>query len=438
MVKREKLGGALMSSIVVVGTQWGDEGKGKITDFLAEQADVIARFSGGNNAGHTIQFGGETYKLHLVPSGIFYKDKLAVIGNGVVVDPVALLKELDGLNERGISTNNLRISNRAQVILPYHLAQDEYEERRRGDNKIGTTKKGIGPAYVDKAQRIGIRVADLLEKETFERRLKENIEYKNAYFKGMFNETCPTFDEIFDEYYAAGQRLKEYVTDTAKILDDANVADDKVLFEGAQGVMLDIDHGTYPFVTSSNPVAGNVTVGTGVGPTSVSKVIGVCKSYTSRVGDGPFPTELFDEDGHHMREVGREYGTTTGRPRRVGWFDSVVLRHSRRVSGITDLSINSIDVLTGLDTVKICTAYELDGEEITEYPANLDQLRRCKPIFEELPGWTEDITGCRSLEELPENARKYLGRISELCGVHISIFSVGPDREQTNLLEQLW
>ena len=427
-----------MSSIVVVGTQWGDEGKGKITDFLAEQADVIARFSGGNNAGHTIQFGGETYKLHLVPSGIFYKDKLAVIGNGVVVDPVALLKELDGLNERGISTDNLRISNRAQVILPYHLAQDEYEERRRGDNKIGTTKKGIGPAYVDKAQRIGIRMADLLEKETFERRLKENIEYKNAYFKGMFNETCPTFDEIFDEYYAAGQRLKDYVTDTAKILDDANVADEKVLFEGAQGVMLDIDHGTYPFVTSSNPVAGNVTVGTGVGPTSVSKVIGVCKSYTSRVGDGPFPTELFDEDGHHIREVGREYGTTTGRPRRVGWFDSVVLRHSRRVSGITDLSINSIDVLTGLDTVKICTAYELDGEEITEYPANLDQLRRCKPIFEELPGWTEDITGCRSLDELPENARNYLERISELCGVHISIFSVGPDREQTNLLEQLW
>ncbi|OHR97770.1 adenylosuccinate synthase [Staphylococcus sp. HMSC36A02] len=427
-----------MSSIVVVGTQWGDEGKGKITDFLAEQADVIARFSGGNNAGHTIQFGGETYKLHLVPSGIFYKDKLAVIGNGVVVDPVALLKELDGLNERGVSTSNLRISNRAQVILPYHLAQDEYEERRRGDNKIGTTKKGIGPAYVDKAQRIGIRMADLLEKETFERHLKENIEVKNAYFKGMFNETCPRFDEIFDEYYAAGQRLKEFVTDTSKILDDAFVAEEKVLFEGAQGVMLDIDHGTYPFVTSSNPVAGNVTVGTGVGPTFVSKVIGVCKAYTSRVGDGPFPTELFDEDGHHIREVGREYGTTTGRPRRVGWFDSVVLRHSRRVSGITDLSINSIDVLTGLDTVKICTAYELDGEEITEYPANLDQLRRCKPIFEELPGWKEDITSCRTLEELPDNARKYLERISELCNVRISIFSVGPDRDQTNLLEQLW
>ena len=427
-----------MSSIVVVGTQWGDEGKGKITDFLAEQADVIARFSGGNNAGHTIKFGGETYKLHLVPSGIFYKEKLAVIGNGVVIDPVALLKELDGLNERGISTDNLRISNRAQVILPYHIKQDEYEEERRGDNKIGTTKKGIGPAYVDKAQRIGIRVADLLDKETFEKLLKENIEYKSAYFKGMFDKACPSFEEIFETYYAAGQRLAAFVTDTAKVLDDAFVAEEKVLFEGAQGVMLDIDHGTYPFVTSSNPVAGNVTVGGGVGPTYVSKVIGVCKAYTSRVGDGPFPTELFDDDGHHIREVGREYGTTTGRPRRVGWFDSVVLRHSRRASGITDLSINSIDVLTGLKEVKICTAYELDGKEITEYPANLNDLQRCKPIFETLPCWTEDVTSCRSLDELPDNARRYLERISELCDVQISIFSVGPDRNQTNLLKSLW
>lgn len=427
-----------MSSIVVVGTQWGDEGKGKITDFLAEQADVIARFSGGNNAGHTIKFGGETYKLHLVPSGIFYKEKLAVIGNGVVVDPVALLKELDALNERGISTDNLRISNRAQVILPYHIKQDEYEEERRGDNKIGTTKKGIGPAYADKAQRIGIRVADLLDKETFEKLLKENIEYKSAYFKGMFDKACPSFEEIFETYYAAGQRLAEFVTDTAKVLDDAFVAEEKVLFEGAQGVMLDIDHGTYPFVTSSNPVAGNVTVGGSVGPTYVSKVIGVCKAYTSRVGDGPFPTELFDDDGHHIREIGREYGTTTGRPRRVGWFDSVVLRHSRRASGITDLSINSIDVLTGLKEVKICTAYELDGKEITEYPANLKDLQRCKPIFETLPGWTEDVTGCRSLDELPDNARRYLERISELCDVQISIFSVGPDRNQTNLLKSLW
>ncbi|QQM95997.1 adenylosuccinate synthase [Staphylococcus pseudintermedius] len=427
-----------MSSIVVVGTQWGDEGKGKITDFLAEQADVIARFSGGNNAGHTIKFDGETYKLHLVPSGIFYKDKLAVIGNGVVIDPVALLKELDGLNERGIATDNLRISNRAHVILPYHIQQDELEEARRGDNKIGTTKKGIGPAYVDKAQRMGIRVADLLDKEVFEQRLKENLEYKNDYFQGMFKQDAPSFEDIFETYYATGQRLAPYVTDTAKVLDDAFVADERVLFEGAQGVMLDIDHGTYPFVTSSNPVAGNVTVGAGVGPTNVSKVVGVCKAYTSRVGDGPFPTELFDEKGHHIREVGREYGTTTGRPRRVGWFDSVVLRHSRRVSGITDLSINSIDVLTGLDEVKICTAYELDGKEITEYPANLNDLKRCEPIFETLPGWTEDITGVRTMEELPDNARRYLERISELCNVHISIFSVGPDRNQTNVVEKLW
>ncbi|GGI42927.1 adenylosuccinate synthase [Mammaliicoccus stepanovicii] len=427
-----------MSSIVVVGTQWGDEGKGKITDFLAEDANVIARFSGGNNAGHTIKFGGETYKLHLVPSGIFYKEKSSVIGNGVVIDPVAILKELDALNERGVSTDNLKISNRAHVILPYHLRQDELEEEKRGDNKIGTTKKGIGPAYVDKAQRMGIRMADLLDKETFEKRLKENLEYKNELFEKMFNAEGFTFDEIFETYYAAGQRLKEYVTDTPKLLDDAILNNEKVLFEGAQGVMLDIDHGTYPFVTSSNPIAGNVTVGGGVGPTFVSKVIGVCKAYTSRVGDGPFPTELFDEDGHHIREVGREYGTTTGRPRRVGWFDSVVLRHSRRVSGITDLSINSIDVLSGLKTVKICTAYEIDGVEVTEYPANLNELERCTPIFEELPGWDEDITQCRSLEELPDNARRYLERISELCNVKISIFSVGPDRNQTNLLTNLW
>src|SRR5699024_516900 len=338
--------------------------------------------------------------------GIFYEEKSSVIGNGVVVDPVALLKELDALNERGVATNNLRISNRAQVILPYHLKQDELEEEKRGDNKIGTTKKGIGPAYVDKAQRIGIRMADLLDKETFEKLLKQNLEYKNELFEKMFNAEGFTFDEIFETYYQAGQRLKQYVTDTAKLLDDAFVNDEKVLFEGAQGVMLDIDHGTYPFVTSSNPIAGNVTVGGGVGPTYVSKVIGVCKAYTSRVGDGPFPTELFDEDGHHIREVGREYGTTTGRPRRVGWFDSVVLRQSVRVSGITDLSINSIDVITGLKTVKICTAYEIDGVEITEYPANLHELERCKPIFEELPGWEEDITGCRSLEELPKNARR--------------------------------
>ncbi|WP_020007147.1 adenylosuccinate synthase [Salinicoccus albus] len=427
-----------MSGTVVVGTQWGDEGKGKITDFLSEDADIIARFSGGNNAGHTIQFGGETYKLHLVPSGIFYDDKLSLIGNGVVIDPLSLIKELDGLIERGISVDNLRISNRAQVILPYHLLEDELEEAARGDNKIGTTKRGIGPSYVDKVQRIGIRMADLVDDEAFKRRLEENLEIKNHKFEALYGREGFTFEEIYEQYRKAAERLAPYVTDTAKVLDDSFQNNGKVLFEGAQGVMLDVDHGTYPFVTSSNPVAGNVTVGCGVGPGSVKNIVGVCKAYTSRVGDGPFPTELFDANGDHIREIGREYGTTTGRPRRVGWFDSVVVRHSRRVSGITDLSLNSIDVLSGLDTVKICTAYEIDGKEITEYPATLDALERAKPIFKELPGWSEDITSVTRLEDLPENARSYLHEIERLCDVSVSIFSVGPDRNQTNLLKDFW
>lgn len=427
-----------MSGTVVVGTQWGDEGKGKITDFLSEDAHVIARFSGGNNAGHTIQFGGETYKLHLVPSGIFYDDKLAVIGNGVVIDPISLIKELDGLIERGVGGDNLRISNRAQVILPYHILQDELEEEARGDNKIGTTKCGIGPSYVDKVQRIGIRIADLIDNTVFKRRLEENLKLKNHTLKALYDHDGFTFDEIFESYTKAAERLAPYVCDTSKLLDDAFTASQNVLFEGAQGVMLDIDHGTYPFVTSSNPIAGNVTVGCGVAANNVKNVIGVCKAYTSRVGDGPFPTELFDEDGNHIREVGREYGTTTGRPRRVGWFDSVVLRHSRRVSGITDLSLNSIDVLSGLDTVKICVAYEIDGVEITEYPATLEDLKRATPIYKEMPGWSEDITGVKNLDELPENAYNYLKEIEKLSGVNISIFSVGPDRNQTNLLKNFW
>jgi adenylosuccinate synthase len=427
-----------MSGTVVVGTQWGDEGKGKITDFLSEDANIIARFSGGNNAGHTIQFGGETYKLHLVPSGIFYQDKVSVIGNGVVIDPLSLIKELDGLIERGVSVDNLRISNRAQVILPYHLLQDELEEEARGANKIGTTKRGIGPCYVDKVQRIGIRMADLVDDETFKRRLDENLKVKNHMLKALYDHEGFTFDSIYEDYKKAAERLAPYVFDTAKILDDAFSNNEKVLFEGAQGVMLDVDHGTYPFVTSSNPVAGNVTVGCGVGPANVKNVVGVCKSYTSRVGDGPFPTELFDDNGHHIREVGREYGTTTGRPRRVGWFDSVVVRHSRRVSGITDLSLNSIDVLSGLDTVKICVAYEIDGVEITEYPATLEALKRATPIYKELPGWSEDITNVKSMENLPQNALNYLKEIEALCDVKVSIFSVGPDRNQTNLLKDFW
>ncbi|MFP3356562.1 adenylosuccinate synthase [Planococcus citreus] len=427
-----------MTSVVVVGTQWGDEGKGKITDFLSEHAEVIARYQGGNNAGHTIIFGGETYKLHLIPSGIFYKDKTSVIGNGMVVDPKALVQELKGLHDRGVTTENLRISNRAHVILPYHIKQDEVEEARRGANKIGTTGKGIGPAYMDKAARVGIRIADLLDHVVFEEKLRMNLKEKNRMFEKFYETDGFTVEEIMEEYYQYGQEIAQYVTDTSKVLNDAFDAGRRVLFEGAQGVMLDIDQGTYPFVTSSNPVAGGVTIGAGVGPTNISHVIGVCKAYTSRVGDGPFPTELFDEVGDQIRTVGKEYGTTTGRPRRIGWFDSVVVRHARRVSGLTDLTVNSIDVLTGLDTVKICTAYRYQGELITEYPANLRMLADCEPVYEEMPGWSEDVTSCKSLDELPENARHYLERISQLTDVQISIFSVGPDRNQTNIVKSVW
>ena len=427
-----------MTSVVVVGTQWGDEGKGKITDFLSANAEVIARYQGGDNAGHTIVIDGKKFKLHLIPSGIFFPEKISVIGNGVVVNPKSLVKELAYLHEEGVSTDSLRISDRAHVILPYHIELDRLQEESKGDNKIGTTIKGIGPAYMDKAARVGIRIADLLDRDVFAERLRINLEEKNRQFTKLYEAEALSFDDIFEEYYEYGQQIKQYVTDTSVILNDALDNGKRVLFEGAQGVMLDIDQGTYPFVTSSNPVAGGVTIGSGVGPSKIDKVVGVCKAYTSRVGDGPFPTELYDEVGDRIREVGHEYGTTTGRPRRVGWFDSVVMRHSRRVSGITNLSLNSIDVLSGLDTVKICVAYDLDGERIDHYPASLEQLKRCKPIYEELPGWSEDITGVRHLDELPENARNYVRRVGELVGVRISTFSVGPDRDQTNILESVW
>lgn len=427
-----------MSSVVVVGTQWGDEGKGKITDFLSENAEVIARYQGGNNAGHTIKFDGVTYKLHLIPSGIFYKEKTCVIGNGMVVDPKALVTELAYLHERNVSTDNLRISNRAHVILPYHLKLDEVEEERKGANKIGTTKKGIGPAYMDKAARVGIRIADLLDREVFEEKLARNLEEKNRLLEKMYDTEGFKIEDILDEYYEYGQQVKKYVVDTSVVLNDALDEGRRVLFEGAQGVMLDIDQGTYPFVTSSNPVAGGVTIGSGVGPTKIQHVVGVSKAYTTRVGDGPFPTELHDEIGDQIREVGREYGTTTGRPRRVGWFDSVVVRHARRVSGITDLSLNSIDVLTGIEKLKICVAYKLNGEITEEFPASLNELAKCEPVYEEMPGWTEDITGVKNLSELPANARHYLERISQLTGIPLSIFSVGPDRSQTNVVRSVY
>ncbi|MBT2764571.1 MULTISPECIES: adenylosuccinate synthase [Paenibacillus] len=421
-----------MSTVVVVGTQWGDEGKGKITDYLAESADVVARYQGGNNAGHTILIDGKKFKLSLIPSGVFYKDKTCVIGNGMVVNPAALIEEINYIHDNGFSTDNLVISDRAHVIMPYHMVLDALEEDRKGPNKIGTTRKGIGPCYMDKAARNGIRIADLMDAEEFELKLRHLVKEKNQVITQVYGGEELNVEEILTQYLEYAEIIRKYVRDTSVILNDAIDANQKVLFEGAQGVMLDIDQGTYPFVTSSNPSAGGVCIGSGVGPSKIQQVIGVAKSYTTRVGDGPFPTELDNEIGEYIREKGHEYGTVTGRARRVGWFDSVVVRHARRVSGITGLSLNSLDVLSGLETVKICTAYKFRGEEITHYPASLKMLAECEAIYEELPGWSEDITGAKTLEDLPENTRRYVERVSELTGIPIAIFSVGRNREQTN------
>ncbi|QDX91866.1 adenylosuccinate synthase [Brevibacillus laterosporus] len=427
-----------MSTVVVVGTQWGDEGKGKITDYLAETAEVVARYQGGNNAGHTIIFGGNKYKLHLIPSGIFYKDKICVIGNGMVIDPKALVAELDYLHGHGFTTNNLKISDRAHVILPYHIKLDGVEEESRGQNKIGTTRKGIGPAYMDKAARIGIRIADLMDKEEFKEKLARNLEEKNRILEKLYNEEGFVLEDIYEEYLKYAEIIRPYVSDTSVVLNDVIDNGNRVLFEGAQGVLLDIDQGTYPYVTSSNPIAGGVTIGSGVGPSKIHQVIGVAKAYTTRVGDGPFPTELHDAIGDHIREVGFEFGTTTGRPRRIGWFDTVVVRHARRVSGITGLAITKLDTLSGLDTLRICTAYKYKGEILNEFPASLKVLAECEPVYEELEGWSEDITGIRDLNDLPATARHYIERITQLTGVPMSIFSVGPDREQTNVVRGIY
>ncbi|MEK3863175.1 adenylosuccinate synthase [Paenibacillus sp. FSL H7-0716] len=421
-----------MSTVVVVGTQWGDEGKGKITDFLAESADVVARYQGGNNAGHTILIDGEKFKLSLIPSGVFYKEKTCVIGNGMVINPAALIQEINYIHENGFDTKNLVISDRAHVIMPYHMVLDALEEDRKGPNKIGTTRKGIGPCYMDKAARNGIRIADLMDAEEFELRLRPLMQEKNQVITQVYGAEALNVEEILTQYLEYAEVLRNYVTDTSVILNDAIDADRKVLFEGAQGVMLDIDQGTYPFVTSSNPSAGGVCIGSGVGPSKIKQVIGVAKAYTTRVGDGPFPTELNDATGDYIRETGHEYGTVTGRARRVGWFDSVVVSHARRVSGITGLSLNSLDVLSGLEIVKICTGYKYRGEVITHYPASLKMLAECEAVYEELPGWSEDITSAKTLDDLPANTRRYVERVSELTGIPIAIFSVGRNREQTN------
>ena len=426
-----------MATTVVVGTQWGDEGKGKITDFLAQQSDVVARFQGGDNAGHTIQFAGQTYKLHLIPSGIFNDDKICILGNGMVINPKSLLKEMDYVKSHGADLSHLKISNRAHVILPYHMELDRLQEESKGiDKQIGTTKKGIGPAYADKVNRIGIRMAELIDPETLKEKLEDIVQEKNHWMKHFGGEPLD-IDAIYEEYKAYGETLAPYVTDTSIVLEEEVEKGNKILFEGAQGVMLDIDHGTYPYVTSSSTSAAGVATGSGIGPNMIENVIGVSKAYTTRVGDGPFPTELSGDIAHQIREVGREYGTTTGRPRRVGWFDAVVVNHSRRTSGMTGISLNCLDVLTGLDTLKICVGYDYEGERINYYPANLRQLEKSQPVYEELPGWKEDITNVTSFEELPQNAQTYLKRIEQLTKTKVAIFSVGPDREQTIIRETI-
>lgn len=427
-----------MSSVVIVGSQWGDEGKGKMTDYLSQDADVVVRSQGGNNAGHTIAFDGKKFALRLVPSGIFEKDKLAVIGNGVVINPPALLKELHYLQDNGIDISGLRISSRSHVTFPYHILLDKCQEAAKGDHKVGTTKNGIGPTYMDKVSRVGIRMSDLLEKDTFKVKLQRNLAEKNELFTKLYHVDPISFDDIFESYYEYGQELKKYVTDTSRIVNDALDQGKKVLFEGAQGVMLDVDQGTYPYVTASNPIAGGVCTGVGVGPNKIDMVVGICKAYSTRVGAGPFPTELTDEIGDRIRETGHEYGTVTGRPRRVGWFDSVAMRHARRVSGLSCLSLNLLDVLTGLKTVKICTSYKLDGKQIDYYPASLKELDRCEPVYEELPGWDEDITGVKRFEDLPINAQNYLKRVSELSETPLATVSVGADRIQTIIVKNPW
>lgn len=420
-----------MSAVVLIGAQWGDEGKGKITDFLAERADMIVRYQGGNNAGHTVVIGQETYKLHLIPSGIFYPNKICVIGNGLVIDPKVLIEELSYLNARGVSTDNLRISTNAHVIMPYHRLLDVLEEEFKGDHKIGTTKRGIGPAYKDKASRTGIRVSDLMDREEFANKLLYSLEEKNLIINKIYNQEELVYKDILEEYLMYAEKIRPFITDTSLEVNSFLDQEQKVLFEGAQGTLLDVDHGTYPYVTSSNPVAGAACVGAGVGPTRISKVVGVIKSYTTRVGEGPFPTELGCSTGELIRERGGEYGTTTGRPRRCGWFDAVIARFAVRVSGISDFAFTKLDVLTGMDKLKICTGYRYRGEVLTEFPQSLKILAECEAIYEEMPGWQEDITGINEYDKLPENAKKYVARIEMLTSVPVTLLAVGPGRNQT-------
>ena len=428
-----------MSAFIVLGAQWGDEGKGKMTDYLAEEANVVVRYQGGNNAGHTVEVGDKQYKLHLIPSGILHDEKLNVIGNGVVVDPMAFFSEIDYLREEGVKVTpeKLIVSDRAHVIMPYHKVLDKLKEKARGKNDIGTTGKGIGPCYTDKFERCGIRVCDLIDKEVFKEKLMANIEMKNKYIVNVLGGEELRFDEIYEEYSKYGEKLKPFVKDTSVRVYDEIKKDKTVLFEGAQGMLLDIDYGTYPYVTSSNTTAGGVSNGVGIGPNMITNAVGIAKAYTTRVGKGPFPTELENETGEWIRQKGHEYGVTTGRSRRCGWLDIVILKTSVRVSGLTSLAVTKIDTLAGLDKVKMCIGYKFNDEIIDYFPASLEDLAKCEPIYEEFDGWDESVAKARSYEDLHPNARKYLERIEELTETRISIVSVGPRRDQTMRVKPL-
>ncbi|EPY2272638.1 adenylosuccinate synthase [Clostridium sporogenes] len=428
-----------MSAFIVLGAQWGDEGKGKMTDYLAENADVVVRFQGGNNAGHTVVVGEKEYKLHLIPSGILYNDKLNVIGNGVVLDPKALFEEISYLESLGvdITPDRLIISDRVHVIMPYHRVLDGIKERARGNKDIGTTGKGIGPSYTDKMERSGIRVCDLIHKEVFEENLKETLEIKNKIITEVFGGEALDYNEIYNEYLGYAEKLRPFVKDISVIVNKKIKEGKEVLFEGAQGTLLDIDYGTYPYVTSSSTIAGGVCIGAGVGPTAITNAVGIAKAYTTRVGKGPFPTELLDKTGDWIREKGHEFGVTTGRARRCGWLDLVILKTSARVSGLTSFAVTKIDTLAGLDTLKVCTGYILNGEIIDYVPASLEDLAKCEPIYEEFEGWDESIANARCYEDLPENAVKYLKKIEDFTETKVSIVSVGPKRDQTMMISEI-
>jgi adenylosuccinate synthase len=418
-------------ALVLLGAQWGDEGKGKATDLLGGSVDYVVRYQGGNNAGHTVVVGDQKYALHLLPSGILSPGCIPVIGNGVVVDPAVLLSELSGLNERGVDTSKLLLSGNAHLITPYHTELDKVTERFLGKRKIGTTGRGIGPSYADKINRVGIRVQDLFDESILTQKVEAALDFKNQVLAKLYNRRAIRTEQIVEELLGYADALRGYVADTTLILNDAVDQGKVVLFEGGQGTLLDVDHGTYPFVTSSNPTAGGACTGAGVGPTKISRVIGILKAYTTRVGAGPFPTELLDADGEALREIGGERGVTTGRDRRCGWFDAVIARYATRVNGLTDLFLTKLDVLTGWERIPVCVGYEIEGERVDELPFSQSDFHHATPVYEYLPGWSEDITKAKSFQDLPKNAQGYVKALEEMSGAPISAIGVGPGRDET-------